>query len=254
MNPLIVPNDVIKRLLDQPEQQLDLQLCGLSATLKVAIPRYDEQLKQFYGSNILPDFTKAIYRSGIPNHSKHFGLIIRFHQSAVLNIHDEHLAFYGNAKTLIKHFETVIIYNACVDEKSRDIGHRNRFPHLKFHRDRNESQPTPYSLFTRDPHDSEQSKPRDSSTLFVTNLVAYLQCMKEHDYAQIDSKGLRAHYDIFKQEDMTQVLAKVALEHRWDEPEGIGEISMLDNRNTLHSSYFRQALKHGYRIGVRYLK
>ncbi len=254
MNILTVPEQIINTLLLTPEQPLEITLCGSTATIEIAIPHYNQQLMQFYGSNILPDFDTAIHRSGIPCQSKHFGLIIRFHQSTVLNMHDEQLSFYGNAKTLIQCFETVIIYNACVDEKSRDVGHRNRFPHLKFHRDRNETQPTPYSLYTRDPHDSEQVKPRISSTLFTSNLVAYLQCMRERDYTQISTKGINAHYDIFKQEDMSQLLNKVVLEHRWDEPDGIGEMSMLDNRHTLHSSYLRQALKHGYRIGVRYLK
>lgn len=78
--------------------------------------------------------------------------------------------------------------------------------------------------------------------------------MKERDYQQIQTKGLQAHYDIFKQTAMNKVIGKVVLEHRWDEPVGIGEISMLDNRNSLHASYLRDKLKHGYRIGVRYLK
>lgn len=254
MNILSVPDPIIDRLLAQPGQSIQTQLCGLPATLTVAIPDYDQTLIQFYGSNILPNFDSAVHRSGIPCSSKHFGLIIRFEQPAVLNMHDEQMSLLGNSKTLIKHFEAVIIYNACVDEKSRDVGHRNRFPHLKFHRDRNESQPTPYSLYTRDPRDPLQCKPRISSTLFATNLVAYLQCMKERDYKQISTKGLNAHYDIFFEEDMSQAINKVVLEHRWDEPEGVGEISMLDNRTTLHSSYLREGLKHGYRIGVRYLK
>jgi hypothetical protein len=168
-------------------------------------------------------------------------------------MHDENLKILGDAKQLIELFSVVTLLNACVDKKFRDICHRNRFPHLSFHRDRNENQPTPYSLYTRNPYDPLQCKPRISSTLFVTNLVAYLQCMKERDYEQIKTKGLNAHYSIFKNQDMSCALNTVIFEHCWDEPEGGGEISMLDNRTTLHSSYMRDGFNQGYRIGVRYL-
>lgn len=94
MNTLFVDNSAIEDLLRQPEQVKQLKLCGINASIHIAIPHYDQQLKSYYGDKILPDFTAAIHRSGINFTSKHFGLIIRFAQ--------------------------------------RTIGHRNRFPHLKF--------------------------------------------------------------------------------------------------------------------------
>ena len=124
---------------------------------------------------------------------------------------------------------------------------------MKFHRDRNEFQPTPYSLYTRDPFDEEQMQPRTSSTLFIANIVAYLQCIKEEEYDQIKSKGTNSHYNIFQNADIPDLINKTILEHRWDEPENIGEISMIDNRTMLHASFYRNPLKEGYRIGVRYL-
>ncbi len=253
MNTLRIAQPVLEQLWRHPQQALTTEIGGIGVSLHVAIPNFDQELKAFYGPNILPDFATAEERSGIACHSKHFGLVIRFERPAVLNMHDENLELLGDSKALIAQFETVILHNAQVDEGSRHIGHRNRFPHLNFHRDRNEHQPTPYSLYSRDPSDPEQCHPRVSSTLFTSNLVGYLQCMRERNYAHIKTKGAQPHYTIFQQENMSEVIGKVVLEHRWDEPFGVGEISMLDNRKSLHASYFRQPHTQGYRIGVRYL-
>lgn len=253
MEILHIEQAVIDKLLEQPHQPLTTQIGRYRAQLQIALPDYDQKLRGFYGQQLLPDFEITCNRSGIRCNSKHFGLVIRFETPAVLQMHDSNMQLLGSSKALIALFEVVMIHNARVDEPSRNIGHRNRFPHLNFHRDRNEHQPTPYSLYTRDPLDPEQSKPRISSTLFATNLIGYLQCMREQNYEHIKVKGPLPHYNIFHQEDMTEVIDNVVLEQRWDEPEGVGEIAMLDNRNTLHASYLRYNNKHGYRIGVRYL-
>ena len=52
---------------------------------------------------------------------------------------------------------------------------------------------------------------------------------------------------------MGQIIDNVVLEQRWDEPEGVGEIAMIDNATMLHASYYRDISELGYRIGVRYL-
>jgi hypothetical protein len=254
MNTLLVDEANINRLLTNPQQPIQLLLCGVQAQLSIGIANYPDKLKQYYGNNICPDINSAVQRSGIPCNTQHFGLIIRFEQPIELQMHDQDLTLLGDSKRLIELFEVVVIHNASVDEQSKDIGHRNRFPHLKFHRDRNEHQPTPYSLYTRDPRCPEQVNPRTSSTLFISNLVAYLQCMKQRDYEQLTTEGPQSHYDIFYTTDMDEVIAQVMLEHRWDDPQGVGEISMLDNRHSLHASYWREGHQPGYRIGVRYLK
>ena len=254
MNIFQVPDSIINELLQSPDQPITTELDGHSVSLHLAIPNYLQQLQQFYGLTIFPDINTVVSRSGIDFATEHFGLVIHYDKAVELTLHDNEMSIIGNAKKLIELFEVVTIINASLNQSSRDHGHRNRFPHLKFHRDRNESQPTPYSLYTRNPFDPEQSQPRISSTLFIANLVAYLQCMKEREYEQIKVKGMHSHYDIFKQQDMSLALEKVIHEHRWDAPEGTGEISMLDNRCTLHASYMRDAVYQGYRIGVRYLK
>lgn len=253
MNTLKLDSNVIYQLLSNPYHQVNTEINGDKATLQIAIPDYNKNLLAFYGDQILPDFATAQQRAGIDFNTKHFGLIIRFEQAAVIQMHDQQLQLLGDSKELIRLFEAVIIRNVQVDEASRDIGHRNRFPHLNFHRDRNSSQPTPYSLYTRDPQDSEQQKPRISSTLFASNIIGYLQCTRERNFEHIKHKGTQSHYNIFHHEQMADVLNNVVLEHRWDEPIRVGEISMLDNRTTLHASYLRQPNQHGYRIGVRYL-
>lgn len=254
MNILQIPDNLIESLLKDPAQKMVAELGRHKVFLHIAMPNYVQQLQQFYGTALLPDVKTVVDRSGIAFDTQHFGLVVRYEEPVVLTMHNEALELLGNAKALIRQFETVTIINASLNQDSRDYGHRNRFPHLKFHRDRNETQPTPYSLYTRNPFDPEQSKPRTSSTLFIANLVAYLQCMKQRDYDQIKEKGTQSHYDIFKDQDMSEVLGKVVYEHRWNEPEGVGEISMLDNRRSLHASFMRDEIYQGYRIGVRYLK
>lgn len=253
MNLLTLPPNVVNQLLQQPDKVISCQIGPYPAKVHVALPDYEQKLQAFYGKQIFPDLASVCNRSRISCHTKHFGLVIRFEQPAILHMHDSHMRLLGDSKELIAQFEVVKLHNVQVDEQSKDVGHRNRFPHLNFHRDRNKHQPTPYSLYTRDPLDPEQRMPRISSTLFATNLVGYLQCMRERNYEHIKEGGMQPHYNIFHHEDMSQVVDNIVVEHRWDEPEGTGEISMLDNRTTLHASYLRIKDKHGYRIGVRYL-
>ena len=218
------------------------------------IPNYLEKLKQFYGVGVLSNINQTVVNSGVPfPFIRHFGLQINFLSSIEIKMHDGQFELLGGSKQLIQQFGIVILKNACLEGAARELGHRNRFPHLNFHRDRNETLPTPYSLYTRDQRDEEQYFSRKSSTLIIANLVAYLQCMKEQNYEPIESKGIRSHYEIFHNENVEDAIGSVMVEQRWDEPDGVGEIAMLDNRTVLHSSYRRMTGVEGYRIGVRYL-
>lgn len=254
MDTLNIPDKVIGKLIQSPANPCECIIAGQQAIVAINIDNYTDKLIAYYGSNIFPDTNKVIERSGINYNTQHFGLQIDFLDPITLDLHDIELNLLGDLKKLIAQFEVLIITNAKVCDSLKDIGHRNRFPHLKFHRDRNEHQPTPYSLYTRDPRCAEQAKPRISSTLFISNIVAYLQCMQERDYEQIKQKGPQSHYNIFYQTDISKVLNKIILEQRWDRPHGTGEIAIVDNRRTLHASYLRDKVHHGYRIGVRYLK
>ncbi len=124
---------------------------------------------------------------------------------------------------------------------------------IGFHIDRSPNQPTPYSMFTRDPFDSEQAEPRTALTLFVANIVAYLQLLKEKQCDSGTEKGVRTLYNIYSQTHMLDVLNQIVLEQAWSAPHGTGEICILDNRTVQHASYYRDAARQGYRIGVRYV-
>lgn len=52
--------------------------------------------------------------------------------------------------------------------------------------------------------------------------------------------------------DMGNIINNIAIEHRWNESEVTGEISMIDNRTALHASYERTPSIVGYHIGVYY--
>ena len=192
-------------------------------------------------------------RVEIPFAFEHFGLICEFTEAVELNLHDDDMNLDQGIRSVVDRIGPVIIRNAYLSSQKRSMGHRNRFPHLSFHVDRSPNQPTPYSMFTRDPFDSEQVEPRTASTLFVANLVAYLQFVREGQCDPAQEKGVRTLYNIFGQTDMSEVLGKVVLEQAWNQPRGTGEICVQDNRTVQHASYYRDAQRNGYRIGVRYV-
>ncbi len=79
------------------------------------------------------------------------------------------------------------------------------------------------------------------------------QYVKEGNIKDFQHNGFGAHYDLFAEEEMNTLIGNVVMENRWDKPEGIGELSILDNRTVLHASYYRHTYELGYRIGVKYL-
>jgi hypothetical protein len=169
-------------------------------------------------------------------------------------MHDDEMNLDDHLRDIVDTYGPLILKNIYIDSEHRNVGHRNRFPHLNFHRDRSASSPTHYSLFSRDPFDSEQVEPRTSSTLFVPNVTAYLQCLKEKKYEQIESSGLIQNCELYLQDDMESLINDIVLENPWKEPHGTGEISILDNRTVLHASYYQNIYLKSYRIGVRYLQ
>jgi hypothetical protein len=82
---------------------------------------------------------------------------------------DDEMRLPAEARVLMEEFGPVVLKNVYPPGNIEDVGHRNRFPHLNFHRDRNENQPTPYSMFYRNPFDDIQKHPRKASTLFISN-------------------------------------------------------------------------------------
>ena len=243
----------LKQLIKNPQVVIEGQFGSSPYAARIALPDYSTRLLQQYNSILQGDIYGYSKRVQIPYSYTHYGVIIDFVKAAELVLHDEDMVLDEGLRQIIAETGPVIIRNAYMAAKFRDQGHRNRFPHLNFHIDRSENQPTQYSMYTRNPFDSEQQYPRTSSTLFVPSLVGNLQAVKEGLPGAATDIGLKGTYTIFTKENMEMILNNIVLEHAWDQPQGIGEISMLDNRTALHASYYRDATVKGYKIGVRYL-
>jgi len=226
---------------------------GKSYRLRIAIPHYAKNVEEYYRDILGGDLQALTQQVDIPFSFKHFGLICEFVEPVELSLHDDDMGLDESIKAVVDRIGPVIIKNAYLSSQKRSLGHRNRFPHLSFHVDRSPMQPTPYSMFTRDPFDQEQIEPRTASTLFVANIVAYLQLVKEKQCDPASEKGPRTLYNIFSDTNMDEVLDKIVLEQTWNAPRGTGEICIQDNRKLQHASYYRDAARQGYRIGVRYV-
>jgi len=234
---MIISQQILHRLLEQPECIHATTLCGMPCGLSFGIAHYDQHIQTRYGNR--------------PTQFQHFGLKLCFEQAVELDLHKEDMLLSSSIKSALHQYGLILIKNAYLPAAVRGVGHRNRFPHLSFHRDRSEHHATPYSLFYRDPNDKDQRHPRTSSTLFVSNAVANLElngcCISE----SISQCMLFEAID--EEHRMSELLGTIVIEQRWDEPLETGEICIQDNRSLMHSSYYRNVMQDGYRIGVRYL-
>lgn len=243
----------LTRLLANPQDAVIGNFAGTAYTARLAIPDYEENIRHHYQDMLSADLQSLSQQVNIPFCFRHFGLICEFVEPVELNLHDDAMNLDVGIKSLLDQIGPVIIKNAYLSTQKRSLGHRNRFPHLSFHVDRSPNQPTPYSMFTRDPFDQEQAEPRTASTLFVANIVAYLQLLKEKQCDASTEQGVRNLYNIFSKTHMAEVLDKIVLEQAWNAPHRTGEICIQDNRTVQHASYYRDAARQGYRIGVRYV-
>ncbi len=245
--------DAFEPLLANPEGQVQGLFEGTPYIARVAIPHYGERISRHY-RDILPDgLGAACAGAEIPFDLSQFGLIVTFAKPAEIAVHDANMGLDEEIRALVNRFGPVIFRNATVEESVREKFHRNIFPHLRFHFDRGPNVPNQFSCFTRDPNDSEQRHPRTSSTLFIANIVSWLELVRTGSCTPGGETGVRPNYDLFEGADMAPLLDNIILEQPWSEPEGTGEIAVIDNRTLLHASYHKNALNKGYRIGARYL-
>jgi hypothetical protein len=239
-----------RRLLDglagDPAAAVEGSLAGTKFRLSIALAAYRDGVATHYAGLCRP---AANGPETIP--FSQFGLICEFEHAIEIEMHDRDKVLDDHVRALVERFGPVIVTNAYLDAESRKEGHRNIFPHLRFHSDRGPGHPNQYSLFTRDPFDAEQARPRESSTLFIANAVALLQTLKEHGPEQAGNGS----YDIFGRQRMDEVIGSVVLEQPWNRPHGTGEICVIDNRTVLRASYHRDRNRNrrGYPIGARYL-
>lgn len=243
----------LNNLLAKPDQSYRATFNNQPYSAHIAIPHYRQRLLSHYSDIVHGDLAGFCQRTEVPPlEFEHYGLIIQFDNATMLTLHDNSMELENSLKEWMKKVGAIIFKNVYMDLEFRHQGHRNRFPQLNFHIDRSSSQPTHYSMYSRDPFDAEQKFPRTSSTLFIPSLTGHLQAIKEQQI-NINDKGLRNTYTLFTQENISELSNNIILEHSWNEPQGTGELSMLDNNTALHSSYYPNPTKKGYKIGVRYL-
>lgn len=252
---LSIPFDLnwLEQLERTPDTALFNSAQSQAYSAKIAIPRLRQKIERHYANIIQGSLEQECRTAEIEFGFEHFGVVIRFDQPTEVQLYNDEMTIHCGLCDIIAKVGPVIFKNAYLTSAVRSYGHRNRFPHLQFHIDRNSKQTTRYSMYTRDPFDDEQRYPRTASTLFAANIVSHLQGIKDGSITRHGEKGVRASAPLFENEDMAIVIGDVVLEQRWDEPEGIGEIAMIDNATMLHASYYRNLNVLGYRIGVRYL-
>lgn len=245
--------DIVRQLLKNPSGTVEGEINGKHCTFRIVSPYYVELISKYYDQQLLYDLNYYHDRLKIPILFSHFGLGIDFSEPTELHLHDEEMTLPDSLKVLLKIFGALILRNVYLDSNVRDMGHRNRFPQLNFHVDRIPSQLSYYSVYTRNPFDEEQKNPRTSSTLFIPMLVAYFQALSEGKTSILSDEGLINNVVLYNEDSVKQILNTVAVQHTWDQPVGTGEISIINNCNVMHSSYYPDIHKKGYRIGVRYL-
>lgn len=242
----------LQNLVRQPGKTITGIFSNVAYTAKIAIPDYKLRVAEHYKEYLNGNLDRYCTDSGFAAVFTHFGTILEFDKPIELRLHDNDMMMTHSFHDIIKETGAIIIRNAYLDSVQRSMGHRNRFPQLNFHVDRSEKQPTHFSLYSRDPFDEEQKHPRKSSTLFCSSIVGHLQAIKEN-LINRDTRGNINSYTIFKAEDMPNLIGNILLEHAWNEPEGTGELSVIDNITCLHASYYRHPFEKGYKIGVRYI-
>lgn len=252
---LSIPFDLhwLARLEHAPDTVLCDSAQGQAYSAKIAIPRLRQNIERHFANVIQGSLEQECRVAEIEFGFEHFGVVIRFDQPTEVQLYNDEMTIHRSLCDIIAKVGPVIFKNAYLTSAVRSYGHRNRFPHLQFHIDRNSRQTTRYSMYTRDPFDDEQRFPRTASTLFAANIVGHLQGIKDGSVTRHEHTGTRASAPLFESENMATVINQVILEQRWDEPEGTGEIAVIDNATLLHASYYRNLNTLGYRIGVRYL-
>ena len=240
-------------LLRDPGDKVRGTLNGFSYTARIAIPHYTKCIARHYRDVAPNGLAVTCVAAEIPFDLPQFGLVVSFAEAAEIAIHDDAMLLNESIRILVDRFGPVIFRNAHIESSKRKRFHRNVFPHLRFHIDRGPAQPNQFSCFTRDPFDAEQRRPRLSSTLFLAKIVAWLELVRAAGCSFRPNRGALANCELFEGTDMATLLGEVVLEQPWSEPDGTGEIAVIDNRTVLHATYHKDGRTKGYPIGTRYL-
>ncbi|MBT3701623.1 MAG: hypothetical protein HOE62_08130 [Alphaproteobacteria bacterium] len=249
-----VEKDLIDSLQKNPERTLAGTMDGRRFTANVGIANYVAHIVARYDREL--DGRTPAELSGLLGSAfdfAHFGLILNFETQTNLILNDAEKRLVPGVRSLVNAFGPIVLRNACLESAAQEPAQRNIFPHMRFHYDRSAMQDSQISLFSRDPNDAEQRFPRQSSTLFVANVVAWLQHEQQGLNDNNKVLSLRASYDLFSEQNVRPLFGDVIFEQPWNAPEGTGELCIIDNRTVLHASFHGDLRGKGWRIGARYL-
>jgi len=241
-------------LLRNPEGAVSGAHRGVPFRARVIVPGNRARIDRHY-RDIVPALSSNRHApSDMPRAFEQFGLQLCFERPAEIAVHDRNMMLDPSIRALVATFGPVILRNAVVGGDARQRYHRNIFPHLRFHTDRGPTMPNRYSCFARDPADAAQRAPRDSSTLFVATVVAWLEGVRDGQIDPAVNRGAPMALDLFAGGDgVAGLLGDIILEQPWSEPDGTGEITVIDNATVLHATYHKIERIKGYPIGARYL-
>ena len=237
--------------ITQRKEKLKLSSAFGCFTLEGGIHQYPDQIKRHYPAELI----KQSERQSIPHAYQFstFGAFMSFESPTDVMLYDDELKALPLFRQLVSNFGVLHIHNAYLPDRHRAELHKNIFPHLNFHSDRSDQQENKYTTFIRDPFDPDQYEPRPSSTIFIDNVVGYLQGAIE-GIVPTNERKRRSHYEIFRNDyGVKNLFGKVILEIPWNAPPGTGEICLIDNRTVLHSNFRKNMAEKGYPIGARYL-
>ena len=250
---LDIPASLLDRLQSNPTIPVQGKIGNIAFSAEIGIPNYRDKVNAHFANDTKMKVAELATFFEIPFAFTHFGLIVHFDQPIEIKVHDDDFHLDAPLREMVRRFGPVIIRNAYSSSETRNEVQKNIFQNLRFHYDRGRNMENQYSLYTRNPFDPAQKNPRDTSTLFLANIVAHMQCMKEEGCKSPDEKGLRPNYDIFLREDMADLIDNIILDQPWSAAEGTGEIALIDNLTVLHSSWHRVRGEKSYPIGTRYL-
>ncbi|PCJ62827.1 MAG: hypothetical protein COA79_01505 [Planctomycetota bacterium] len=235
----------LSSLLKDPEKSKEGEINGYPYRAKIGITHYDDHIQKQYEGIVGSSLNNFCQKVSIPFHRNNFGLIIEFKKQASLQIHDLNMMMNNEFQEIVQMFGPLIMRNIILDDIGEENEHKAIFSDLNFHRDRGFGLPRQYSLYYRSPNDPDHALPRKSSTVFITNIVAYLQYLQEHDHKY--KMNLDNHYNLFK--PLYQITdASLRLLKEKLPADLISKISSLKDHEALHKMEFLNNLGKSIRM------
>jgi hypothetical protein len=249
MNSNMNIENTLAALATSPTEKHRFHLFGKTLSAQIAIPYHNQKVTEYYRQACGANYPSISALADKEIEFAHFGLILAFEEQTVIPVCDEERHLEENLRQAVQQFGPVFIRNGIVDNLGEDFLQKNMFPGLSFHVDRGSHMENQISLFTRDPRDPDQAKPRLTSTLFMSRRATCYQAALEGK--DVEDFQRCSNVFLFDDNSVEGKLGEVVLEQSWRAAEGVGEIGIIDNKAVFHASYHRG--ERGYAIGTRYL-